>query len=133
MTQGNPLYPTIFNVVVDNVFRHWVNSVMEEAEARGETGWEGWHQATLFYANDGMVVSSDPTWLQGAFTTLVGLIDRVGLRKNVEKTVSMFCHPCQAGAGNRIEEAYERRITGEGRSYAKRQRERINAWNVGNY
>ena len=52
-----------------------------------------------------MVVSSDPAWLQGAFTVLVGLFDRVGLRKNVWQIVSMVCHPCQVGAGNRTEEA----------------------------
>ena len=48
-----------------------------------------------------MVLSLDPVWLQGAFTALVGLFDRVGLRKNVGKTVSMVCHPFQAGEGNR--------------------------------
>ena len=68
-----------------------------------------------------MVVSSDPAWLQGAFTALVGIIDRVGLMTNVGKTVIMVCHPCQAGSGNRTEEAYGRRITGEGRSYAEMQ------------
>ena len=125
MTQGNPLSPTISNVVVDAVVRHWVNSIVEEADARGETGREGRHKATLFYANDGIVVSSDPAWLQGAFTVLVGSFDRVGLMTNVGKMVSMVCHPCQAGAGNSTEEAYGRRITGEGRSYAERQRERV--------
>ena len=65
-----------------------------------------------------MVVSSDPAWLQGDFTTLLGIFDRVGLMKNVGKTVSMVFHPCQAGAGNRTEEAYKRSITGEWRSYA---------------
>ena len=64
---------------------------------------------------------SDFAWIQGAFTALVGLFDRVGLQKNVGKTVSMVCHPCQAGTGNRTEEAYGRRITGEGRSYAEMQ------------
>ena len=59
-------------------------------------GQEGRHQAALFYANDGMVASSDPGWLQGAFNVLVGLFDRVGLRTNVRKTVGMVCHPCQA-------------------------------------
>ena len=44
---------------------------------------------------------------------------------NVGKTVRMVCHPCQAEAGNRTEEAYSWRITGEGRSYAERQRERV--------
>ena len=65
LMQGDPLSPTIFNVVVDAVFRRWVHGMMEDAEARGETGQEVRHQAELFYANDGMVVSSDPAWHQG--------------------------------------------------------------------
>ena len=79
----------------------------------------------VFYSDDGMVVSSDPVWLQGAFNALVAIFDRVGLLTNVGKTVSMVCHPCRAGAGNRTEEAYGRRLTGEGRSYVERQRERV--------
>ena len=43
VTQGDPLSPTIFNVVVDAVIRHWVKRIVEEAEARGETGQEGRH------------------------------------------------------------------------------------------
>ena len=93
VTQGDPLSPTIFNVVVDAVVRHWVNGIVEEAKARGETGQEGRQQAALFYADDGMVISSDPAWLQGAFTTLLGLFDRVGLLTNVRKTVSIVFHP----------------------------------------
>ena len=50
---------------------------------------EGRYQAALFYMDDGMVVSSDPRWLQWAFNTLVGLFDHVGLHTNVGKTVSM--------------------------------------------
>ena len=68
-------------------------------------GQEGQHQAAIFYADNSMVVSSDPVWLQGAFTALLGLFGRVGLMTNVGKTVSMVCHPCQAGAENRKEEA----------------------------
>ena len=37
ITQGNPLSPTIFNVVVDAVVRHWVNGLVDEAEAKEET------------------------------------------------------------------------------------------------
>ena len=122
VTQGDPLYPTIFNLVVDAVVRHWVNGVMEEAEARGGTRREGRHQVALFYADDSMVVLSKSACLQGASTALVGLFDRVGLRKNVGKTVSMVCHPFQEGAGNRTEEAYGRKLMREGRSYAERQR-----------
>ena len=55
MTQGDPLSPTIFNVVVDAVVCHWVTLEVEEAEKRGERGKEGRHQASLFYADDVMV------------------------------------------------------------------------------
>ena len=79
----------------------------------------------MFYANDGMVVSSDPAWLQGDFSALVAIFDRVGLRTNVGKTVSMACHPCRAGAGKRTKAGYSRRLTGVGKTYTERQRERV--------
>ena len=69
---------------------------MTEAEKRVERGNEGRHQAALFYADNGMVASSDPRWLQWEFDALVGLFERVGLRTNVGKTVIMVCRPCQA-------------------------------------
>ena len=59
-----------------------------------------------------MVGTSDPEWLQGAFSALVAIFDRVGLQTNVDKTVIMACHPCQAGSGNRTTKGYRRRITG---------------------
>ena len=33
--QGDPLYPTILNVVVDAVVRHWVTVMVEVVEERG--------------------------------------------------------------------------------------------------
>ena len=89
MTQGDPLSPTIFNVVVDAVVRHWVKMVLAEAEKRGERWNEDRHQAALFYADDSMVASSDPRWLQWAFDALVSLFEWVGLCTNVSKMVSM--------------------------------------------
>ena len=38
VTQGDPLSPTIFNVVVDAVVRHWVTMALEESEKRGDRG-----------------------------------------------------------------------------------------------
>ena len=116
MTQGDPLSPTIFNVVLDAVVRHWVAVVVEGAGERGDRGQEGRHQDALFYADDGMVALSYPRWLQGAFNTLVGLFDRVGLRTNFGKTVGMVCRPCQA-VGNQSEAAYGRRIAGDVPTY----------------
>ena len=43
MTQGDPLSPTIFNVVVDALVRHWVTLAMEEAETQGDRGRYGRH------------------------------------------------------------------------------------------
>ena len=36
--QGEPLSPTIFNLVMDTVVGHWVQGIVEEAEAGGELG-----------------------------------------------------------------------------------------------
>ena len=35
VTQGDPLSPTIFNVLVDAVVHHWVHGIMEDAEHGG--------------------------------------------------------------------------------------------------
>ena len=48
VTQGDALSPTIFNVVVDTVVRHWVHGIMVDTETWGETGRAGRHQAALF-------------------------------------------------------------------------------------
>ena len=111
VTQGDPLSPKIFTVVVDAVVRHWVHGVVKELEARGETGREGRHQTVLFYAKDGMVASLDPNCLQGTFHALVGLFDRMGLQTNARKIVGIVCHPCQL-AGNTTQTAYRRIHTG---------------------
>ena len=119
MTQGDPLSPTIFNVVVDAVVRHWVTMALEEAEKRGERGNEGRHQDALFYADGGMVASSDPLWLQWVFDKLVSLFEWLGLRTNVGKTVSMVSRPCQA-SGTQSVAAYGRKMAGEGPTYRER-------------
>ena len=124
VTQGDPLSSTIFNVVVDAVVRHWVQGVLEESEARGDLVQEGRHQAALFYAKDGMVASSDPVWIQGAFNALVSLFDRVRLKNIVRKTVIMVYHPFQT-AGNLTMEAYRRSITGVVQSYKERLRKQV--------
>ena len=143
--------PNIFNVVVDAVVCHWESLMLEEreggdirddegdgAQTAGRMIWdqdncqcradEG-HQrltekAEFFYANDGMVASTDPGWLQSEFDRLTGLFEWVGLWTNVRKTVGMVCWPFHA-AGVRADDAYTRRMTGEGRSFKDRQQERV--------
>ena len=71
-----------------------------------------------------MVASSDLWWLQGAFSTLVGLFDRVGLQTNVGNIVGIVFRPCQA-AGTQSKVAYARQMMGEGPSYRERQKGRV--------
>ena len=97
---------------------------MKEAERREERGREGQHQAALFYADDGMLASSDPQWLQWDFTQLVGIFDRVGLKTNCIKTFSITCGPCST-PGNRSEKTYGRLMTGDGPTPRESKRERI--------
>ena len=87
VTQGEPLYSIIFNVMLDAVVRHWISLV--EGVAGGKDGWgsEVLHRAAFFYLYDGLVAPTELLWWQGAFDTITGLFDRVGLRKNFEKTV----------------------------------------------
>ena len=59
-----------------------------------------------------------------AFSTLVGLFDRVDLRTNVRMTAGIVCRPCQV-AGTQLEDAYGRCMTGKGPSYRERQKELV--------
>ena len=60
VTQGDPLSPTIFNLVVDAVVRNWVTDIIADVEEQGERVKEGRHQDALFYAKNDKVASYDP-------------------------------------------------------------------------
>ena len=47
--------------------------MVEEVGYKGGHGQEGRHQNYLFYANDVMIESSEPKFLQGSLSTLVGM------------------------------------------------------------
>ena len=96
VTQGDPLSPRIFNVVVDTLMRHGFAGMVDIADKWSGRGQEGRHQNSIFYTDDSIVASSDPRWIQGAFRTPVGLFNRVDLNNNVRKTAGIFCCPLQA-------------------------------------
>ena len=48
VTRGDPLSPTIFNVVVKAVVRHWGTVVIADEEEQGKLRKEERHQADLF-------------------------------------------------------------------------------------
>ena len=49
---------------------------------------------TLFYTDDRILASPLTDNIQGPLDVLMGLFDKVGLRKNVNKTVRMVYQPC---------------------------------------
>ena len=81
VTQGDPLPPNIFNVVLDTVIRHWVTVVTPTEAGTGVIGLTIIDLAAYFYANDGLVASTQPERLQRAFDVLTSLFNQVGLRK----------------------------------------------------
>ena len=52
--------------------------------------------AAYFYADDDFIASTHPERLTREFDILAGLFNRVGLRMNARKTVSMACQSCHA-------------------------------------
>ena len=64
MTQGDPLSPTLFNVVVDAVVRHCLEGLQADKDEKEAEGGEG-NFLAVFYADDVMVGATDPQWIQG--------------------------------------------------------------------
>ena len=71
-----------------------------------------------------MLALSNPVWLQGYFSTLVGLFDRVGLKTNAGKRVGIFCRLFHA-VETQSEVSYKQLMIGVGPSYRERHRVRV--------
>ena len=115
VTQGGPLSPMIFNVVVDAVIQHWVTVVVDPQEGARQEGIVTPIQTLLdlFYAQNGLITSPKSAFLQGTFGALMGLFDRVGLGTNKENTVSMACMTCHTPHAWSME-ARNRKVTESG-------------------
>ena len=81
-------------MVVDAVISHWVTVVAPTKEEIEGLGLSIQDLAAYFYADDGLVASTQPERLQREFDVLTGLFDQVGLRTNTRKTVIIACQPC---------------------------------------
>ena len=77
---------TLLNVVVDNVIRTWLEMIVEDQRLTNDGLGDTVRRCLgVFYANNGMVSSRDPDWLQNTTNILVGLFRRYGLEANVAK------------------------------------------------
>ena len=65
----------------------------------------------VFYADDVIMGSQDPEWIQGAINELIGIFHRVRLMANIEKSKTMTCHLGKIRTGI-SEEAFSWRIVG---------------------
>ena len=92
-TQGGIVSPTLFNVVVDAVVRHWFQSLGLDNVAIWGLRYLVRDCSVGFYAGDGLIASRGSGWLQQAFDVLVLLFEQVGLKANSTKTKVMVCSP----------------------------------------
>ena len=90
-TQGDPLFPRLFNVVVDAIVRHWVGLVAKTDAGPDDFRYTVAEKADVFNADDGLVASANPVWLHWSFDVLIGLLGRSGLWTNMAKMVTMVC------------------------------------------
>ena len=60
VTQGGPLSPRIFNVMVDAVLREWLHQVLGVDAARHGYGEEVRSFFAIFYADDGLITAQCP-------------------------------------------------------------------------
>ena len=88
--------------------------------------------AAYFYANYGLVASTQPERLQRVFGILTGLFDWVGLQTNTSKTVGMVCRSCHV-PGGMLDEVYARRVTGKGPTFWESQQRRVECPDCGVY
>ena len=74
VNQGDPLSPTIFNVVVDTIIRHWVTVVTPTEAGTGSLGLTIMNLLAYFYAYDGLVAPTQQERLQRAFSVCVDTV-----------------------------------------------------------
>jgi hypothetical protein len=130
VTQGDPLSPTFFNIVVDAVVRYWLSLVLDGTETDDGLGRSVAEQLALFYADDGLIGARNHEWLQTALDCLISLFERMGLRTNTSKTKAMTCTPGYI-SGRVSSPTYKRRREGGGESPRTRRRRRVTCGTCG--
>ena len=74
MTQGGPLFRTIFNLMVDAIVRDWERKLVAEGLGLDDVR----RLFACFYADDGLLAAREPEHLQLAFDFLPPCSTRSG-------------------------------------------------------
>ena len=92
--QGGIVSPSLFNVVVDNVVRTWLEMTVEDQLVAHEVlGLNMGICVGFFYAYNGMIRTWDSEWLQNALNILISLFRRYGIVTSITKSWTMACKP----------------------------------------
>ena len=118
-TIGDPVSPTIFNIVEDAVLRLWSHRIALALDLVS-----GVDVVAIFYADDGQLAGFDGPKLQLAFELMTELFSRVGLTLNPRKTQSMTCGT-RHHFFRQSSPAFKRRLSGEGEDYSQRRRRAV--------
>mmetsp|Transcript_5724 Transcript_5724/g.8521 ORF Transcript_5724/g.8521 Transcript_5724/m.8521 type:complete len:1130 (+) Transcript_5724:164-3553(+) len=117
---GDTMSPTLFNICVDAIIRHW----------RQEMNPTPTEETALFYADDGMFTGTDEVRFQSNLNFITGCFAKIGLVMNAEKTKFMV----MKGA-KRVKrlgsEAYWRRMTENGLTHRERCKEKVQCLKCG--
>ena len=93
VTQGDPISPMIFNIVVDAVVWAVLYVFCILQEAQHGMGWASGYINLVFYADDGRIAGRDHEWVQDGLTVTVSMLCRMGIAANFKKTKVMVCTP----------------------------------------
>ena len=113
VTQGNPLSPTLYNIIVDAVVRETIQEICGPQEDQHGFWWSMGEHKVCFYTDDGRITGRDTIWVQEALKTMVRMFERFILQTNLNKTKAVIFTPGFIW-GHQGAEAYKRRATGEG-------------------
>ena len=117
--------PTLFHVAVDSVVQHWLSLLVEyESNIHDSLRMAVGRSMGVFYVYNGLVGSRYLQWLQGYINVLIRLFYRVVLMANFAKSNTITFQQGLIRTGM-SEEAFSRRITGEGAPYQELIRRRI--------
>ena len=93
MTQGDTLYPTIFNIVVDEVVMADLLAVYGSREAQHGFGQASSEHNIFFYADDESIAGHNPIRVQTVLAAMVIIFDRAGVQTNLRNTKAMMFTP----------------------------------------
>ena len=77
VTQGDLVYPTIFNIVVDAVVRETLREVCGPQEALHGLGWKVGEHYIVFYAYGVRISARNPIWAHVMLMILMHMFDWV--------------------------------------------------------